>query len=353
MATQQPTPPPASGLPHYRVDSEAMGSEAAYLFWQQTHSVLWERNDDPPDLAKRFSVSVTVYYAGQMLIAGGWIPAYEYLCGPARAAANGMDHYVVLTCRSGGYSGSMDGAAFTMGPRDVVLLNCNLGSDFRSQPSDYAALVIPRALLAPLLTDAVGACHKVLRADTPMCKLLYDMMVGVLDNAHRLDPAEGAGLARSCAAMVAVAFGAIPSSRADPEGRVFTASRVAIKRYIDDHLSNPDLDVDHLVETFGVSRAKIYRMFAETGGIADHIRKRRLHRALLDLGSAEFAHMQIAHIALRLGFASAAGFARTFKAEYGVLPSEIRGDPTASLRAAMQSANNTEPVLAEWLRELA
>lgn len=92
--------------------------------------------------------------------------------------------------------------------------------------------------------------------------------------------------------------------------------------YIEAHLDDPDLDVDQLQSAFSVSRATLYRLFSDIGGVAGFIRRQRLvaarHRLRLrpDLG--------ITWLLYELGFGSERQFQRAFQAEFGVSPSEWR-----------------------------
>ena len=331
-----------------------MGREAGYMFWRQAHGVLFESNDDAPEVIADFETEVTIYNAGPMLIGGGRIDKQRYHRTPAIVARDGIDHYFLLMCKSGGFSGTCDGAPVMITPGDVCLFNFQSPADVWSECGDVMAMALPRAALAPFLGDPDGVSGTVLSGGTALCRILFDHITGMVANAPRLSLSldDAAGLARSAAAMVAVCFGPAAASKSDVAANLRAASLVAIRRHIDASLASPDLGADQLTAMFGLSRASLYRLFEPMGGVADFIRRRRLRKALLDLSSAEFTHLQVAEIALRLGFASGASFARAFKASYKINPSDIRGDPKAAMRALAETDNSDEPMLAEWLQDL-
>lgn len=92
--------------------------------------------------------------------------------------------------------------------------------------------------------------------------------------------------------------------------------------YIEQHLDDPELGVDRLQSAFSVSRATLYRMFSEIGGIARFIRMRRLLAARQCLRRRP--DLGITWLLYELGFGSERQFQRAFQAEFGVSPSEWR-----------------------------
>src|SRR5699024_2851857 len=92
--------------------------------------------------------------------------------------------------------------------------------------------------------------------------------------------------------------------------------------YIEDHLDDPGLGVDRLQSAFCVSRATLYRMFSEIGGVARFIRRRRLLAARQYLRRRP--DLGITWLLYELGFGSERQFQRAFQAEFGVSPSEWR-----------------------------
>jgi AraC-like DNA-binding protein len=72
-----------------------------------------------------------------------------------------------------------------------------------------------------------------------------------------------------------------------------------------------------------ISRSRLYKLFAASAGIAQHIWSRRLaavHAALLD----PLETRSISELAYHWGFGSETAFARAFRAAYGVTATELR-----------------------------
>ncbi|MCV6586615.1 MAG: helix-turn-helix domain-containing protein [Marinibacterium sp.] len=103
------------------------------------------------------------------------------------------------------------------------------------------------------------------------------------------------------------------------------ARRLAINAFIETHIENPSLGAALLAHEFAVSRATLYRLFDEDGGVEAFITRRRLHRSLLGLKACTPKRGVVRQVSETFGFTDAANFNRAFKSEFGFKPSEVLG----------------------------
>jgi AraC-like DNA-binding protein len=74
-----------------------------------------------------------------------------------------------------------------------------------------------------------------------------------------------------------------------------------------------------------MSRRRLYTLFeAESMGVREWIRERRLERCRRDLRDAALAHETVMTIATRWGFVDASHFSHSFRDAYGTAPSAYR-----------------------------
>ncbi|WP_186207434.1 helix-turn-helix domain-containing protein [Burkholderia gladioli] len=106
------------------------------------------------------------------------------------------------------------------------------------------------------------------------------------------------------------------------ERPIQSAQRDRVRRYIEAHLLQPHLTADRICRDMGISRATLYRLFAETGGIMREIRRRRLVRVHEVLAAISGTSERVRDVAYRHGFTDEKYFARIFKAQFGHTPSE-------------------------------
>lgn len=125
-----------------------------------------------------------------------------------------------------------------------------------------------------------------------------------------------------------------PSSP-DPAAHASAHPRLPrILRCIEDELCDPALGTDALVRRFFVSRPTLYRMFRPLGGVARHIRERRLLLAHARL--REDPDCTITFLLYDLGFESERQFQRAFQGRFGMSPASWRNACRAQARAGGQ-----------------
>lgn len=91
-------------------------------------------------------------------------------------------------------------------------------------------------------------------------------------------------------------------------------------KYVSDHLDSPDLSVEELSDSLGMSRVRLYKKIKQITGKTpiEFIRVIRLKRAAQLLRESQ---LNVSEIAYRTGFNSPKLFSRYFKEEFGILPS--------------------------------
>lgn len=103
-----------------------------------------------------------------------------------------------------------------------------------------------------------------------------------------------------------------------------------ITTYIDEHLSDPGLDVKTVADALAYSPRQIHRVFGEESDVTvtDYIWRTRLERCVQSLRAPDSAHLTITDIAYSWGFTSSAHFSRAFRTMFSISPSEYRRGAT-------------------------
>jgi len=96
--------------------------------------------------------------------------------------------------------------------------------------------------------------------------------------------------------------------------------RHLIRKYIDTHLDDPNLGPLQICNLFNMSRATLYRMFEEDGGVRRRIQDRRLFSAMWDLATGGVRRGRLSQVAETWGFSSDANFNRAVKKVFGLPP---------------------------------
>lgn len=177
--------------------------------------------------------------------------------------------------------------------------------------------------------DAIGydpsrhpACVSI-GLDTAQGRLLQAGLQFAFAEIGTLSPSQAPALARAVSGLLRGVLEGCTDSIEDDNIR---QARIAVlKRIIDQNLGDPDLGIETLLTDVGASRATIYRDFAEDGGLQRYIHMRRLQRAFRLLSEAPPGRGAVQDVATRCGFLSLAHFSRSFRARFGVAPSDAIG----------------------------
>lgn len=162
----------------------------------------------------------------------------------------------------------------------------------------------------------------------PAESVLFETMVQPLltGMAGRLEELSQAATVELRTIWVSVITMLILSLDRQPSGSADTAAtrRRTALRFIEDRLSDPDLDPDMVAAALGISRRSLYHAFAGGAGVAATIRRLRLERARKALLDPSRRSRPIAELAREVGLPSSAHFSRLFHTEFGESPRALR-----------------------------
>lgn len=286
-----------------------------------------------------------------MLVSRTFIGAQGFDRGRDKLRRDDVDHIMIQLYTEGGYRGLAGDRSIQLGPGEVSILDLSRVTSTQALVSSTTTLVIPRALLADVLSlnglhgmVVGGACGRLL-ADH-LRALVDRLPTATLDEA----PAIWRGTIQMIAAMVAPSRAAL----GDASEEIGSTLKARIKTYVDAHLSDANLSPDLLCLRLGVSRSTLYRLFEPNGGIASFIRDRRLNRVQRALRDPlDLRH--IGDIADSVGLTNPISFSRAFKRDLGLTPGEYREHAQRALGSqerAISSAPDEMPRFDVWLRSL-
>ncbi|MCI1731764.1 MAG: AraC family transcriptional regulator [Prevotella sp.] len=94
-----------------------------------------------------------------------------------------------------------------------------------------------------------------------------------------------------------------------------------VMKCINENISDPDFNVEKLVENVGMSRAQLHRKLKEITGVStgEFIRNLRLEQAAQLIIQGK---INISQVAYAVGFNNQTHFSTVFKKHFGVAPSE-------------------------------
>jgi AraC-like DNA-binding protein len=179
--------------------------------------------------------------------------------------------------------------------------------------------------IAPLL-DA--ACMAALPEASS--KLLADYMRLLLRNLPNLDGDDAPRLAEATRAMLAACLAPSVARIGEARPILNVTLKEKVRQTIRRHLRSYQLGPDLICREAATSRSQLYRLLESEGGVGRYIQKLRLSEAFSILCNNP-QNLTVSAIAHSLCFSEASTFARTFRREFGVAPTDVRDAAQAGL----------------------
>jgi AraC-like DNA-binding protein len=346
--------PGALELPNRGVGVSGAGlpGEVAFELWQAIcRPAVDVTLADPADAAD-FAFELRTWALGELRIGTSRASAQLAARTPQLIAVSGPSQLLVQLYLEGTYCGRFGDRPVQVGPGDLVL--ADMGRTYESETSDFfhINMLLPRAVLhtvaphltggaasllhghvfragstaAVLMSAQIRAALELLESDAPvqpdlLRRLVLASLTAIMQEVGRPSTApaarpDTAGGAPSPATPAALRPGAASPDKGHQLARALTE--------IDERLADPALDSVSLARSLAVSRTGLYRLFEPLGGVAHHIRLRRLQAALVDLTTETGVRPSVRAVARKWHFTSEGSFSRAFKAEFGVAPSDVR-----------------------------
>lgn len=257
----------------------------------------------------------------------GTIAAADFECAHATASTTGhrdscfSDQLFLRVFETGRVEAQSDAAQNLLRPGMIHLMHAqnavtpiDVGRTMSLRFS-YESVGYDPARHARLLSFSTGAGLGRI-VGSAVCSLFEMLPTMTVDEAREVD-----------ATLASLVRGMLSSGRVDEEAHaaVSSARGDAMRRYIRQHLQDPDLGTRSICAAFGASRATVYRIFEPHGGVVSHIRSERLTAIYRELLSAEPQYGIIRRIAEKYGFWDQGTFVRAFRRHHGTRPSDIVG----------------------------
>jgi len=191
-----------------------------------------------------------------------------------------------------------------------------------------AILVFPQHLLTLPQAASSELVATRLSGQQQLTALVAPFLTRLVNTLESLPAASGLRLAHNAVDLIATVIhselGQTAYEVPEPSRREQLLRQV--QAYIDDHLSDPELDPGQVATAHFISVRTLHTLFkqGEQSGVAEWIRTRRLELCRTDLGSRLQGHLPVNVIAARYGFINPPHFSRLFKATFGESPAEYR-----------------------------
>lgn len=155
--------------------------------------------------------------------------------------------------------------------------------------------------------------------------VFFDVVRSILRKPEALESESRPGLANATLDLFGTTLLSLPHNRRPSPSHMEVFHRTRIKAFVQEHLRDPQLDVDMVANRLGISARHIHRLFKDEPQHLMHwVWSERLRHCYADLGRESQRNRTVAQIAYNWGFNDSAHFSRAFRLRYGMAPSEVR-----------------------------
>lgn len=306
-------------LPRSVLDTAGLAPAKALAAWEENIGVMYDVQlaDKTPD---EFYAKVEAYYLDTIMLGECRTVAQSYQRSRFRSGRDLIDCYSIQFQEQGVWAQRDSDCEASTG--DIIIFDKAQPQSIAMTDSTTLHLFVPRKALAPLLREPDNHNMHVLRAGTPLPSLLRSHVHNLWRQAAHLTVEEAAQVVQPTLQLIAAAMNG--STTPGTQNGIDTALGDAVRRHVDRAALDPDLSVETVARSFGISRRKVFYLFEPHEGFEAYVRRRRLRMVHGALRSSVHAGRSITEIAEAHGFTQRKNFNDAFRRAYGMTPSQVR-----------------------------
>ncbi|WP_421760631.1 helix-turn-helix domain-containing protein [Devosia sp.] len=297
--------------------------------------------------AEPFAASTELFFLPDVTVSWAKITASRFTRTMRTIAARGTDQILVVCYRNGHFDMTTGGETKRVEAGEIAFIDLSQAITIEAPLVDNISLAVSRRKLEAMV-PFLDAAHGFVRPRDALSKLLYGMLEGIVAAGADLPVVDARGIAGAALQLVVACLE--PLSRQSAESGRNTVSLVAIKAFIEQHLLEPTLGPQALLDTFGITRSTLYRLFEPLGGVSAYIAQRKLNHAFRLLSDTRQPRGRISQLATELGFSHPSAFTRAFKDAFGLSPKTVQALAEQSREQEVQLLISPEPM--QYLKPL-
>ena len=308
-----------------RLNDQVSPEADSFGLYRDLISELFVTERASPEL---FSADLTAKSIGSLFLHSGYHGAAIYDRAIGKVRSDGLDDVAVMRVDAGQYRADFDGIDHALGAGDMVIIDRSRPLKLDTDNNRMTNLNLPRTFVERIgfVPDDLhgqlikgNRCHLIsanLNALLALDESEGNIATGEGDAAIDAEAIEeGAGLLVASLLLRTAQF-----QGAGQHDKLFSRAASLIRTEIE----NPQLSVHFLSNALGVSRASLYRAFADHGGVRHYVNEVRLRfaRYLLRTGRVQ----RVSSAAIESGFTSLSHFSSMYHKRFSERPStHLRG----------------------------
>lgn len=304
------------------IDTSTVAERDRLDFWRGCVCDQFVQLDVRPEAGPAMHGRVTAVSIGETKLRQISAGAHTFVRTPHQVRSADEDYFHIALCHRGTTLVTQHGRETTLRPGDFVLYDSAAPFAFAMAGDfDYSVCLFPRRLL-PLRANELAAATAI-RFDGTRG---LGAMIPPLFTALRSQEFDDLPTASQDAMMAAIAdlYVAMVRSRVDSAASP-SLHLTRARAHIEEHLADLTLDPAAIAAACSISVSYLHKLFGAAGeSVTEYIRERRLQGVWTDLRRSDLAALPVSAIGRRWGLTDPAHLSRTFRARFGVSPTEHR-----------------------------
>lgn len=249
-------------------------------------------------------------------------PARRFIRTEKECARSGVDHWQIRVLRSGFALSTQSDTPIARRPGQLVVGTYARGCHHKWTDGEWVELVLPRAVLSDWDLDLSNLESLAIEGEN--AATFADFLLFLPQRLENMPRSELPLLKTELHALLEACIAESFDKERRGNALRSLGKRRAIERIMRREISSACLNVDRISKLSGVSRAGLYRMFENEGGIAAFVQLLRLRTIRNALADQSTRHLCIADVAAKYGCFSAASFSRSFSQAFNETPRHYR-----------------------------
>ncbi|MEX0285631.1 MAG: hypothetical protein AB3N23_13565 [Paracoccaceae bacterium] len=311
---------PKLQTPTTSLDVQGLNSRDRMEAWRQFNTGLFSLDFKDPTRSD-FQASALSYRIGETILGRYSVTENVVRRTISRLSIEREDLLVIRMHLSGQTKGVMNGRDFLMQADRITMFDFHQSIEAHTNDVDYLSLTVPFSTVG---YDPSRHPHLMqFPISSPFARVVGANLQQLIDLAPQSSVADATTISEGLVNLLRTFIaGTVPDQ---PTEECAVSTKIAIRRYIQANLRNPNLTVDGICNAMHVQQRDLYGMFEVDGGVRRFISRLRLEGAYEELSYTEPMRGAVARIAGRWTYPDQAYFSKLFHENFGVRPTDALG----------------------------
>ena len=328
-------------------DTLSLAVEDQMPFWREQVGHVVDADTSRSQIIHGFRAKIVRYSVDDLLLTEAVGDPVRLTRSVSRVSVDrsrGYSFYLTLAGALGEVKGGMTKRSAPPVRQGLLALDMDEPFAFERSAHRVLSFVVPKAMMAGLVTDIEVLHTQVVDSASPLAGLAFEHMTGLMQDMPRLSGEGAAEALRVGLKLLVASFNMDWRRNAAAREAAHLAIIHKVYRYIDLHIDDAGLNAVSLSALFGIPLASLQRWFTIEGGVDGYILYKRLRAAADQL--IDFPLRTIEEIAFGLAFKSVQDFTDAFLRAFNIAPADGRAQGLAlKARAVFDGQQQTPSVI--------